>query len=222
MTFGSVYEITNPLSTVAKQHFVEWFTGKELPTTRRWALTDNGGNNTGSTTHDGVDGGYTLEGTGSGSTQQSLLAFNDKKLFSHTGSAIIWVAKLSLPMPASLDGTNSITASQGGWGMCGTMPSYWLNGIKINVPTTATSVINFGTMNNSTETYTATDLPVIVAADYKTYKLEQKSSSAICHIDGEIKTTRTSGLSTTAMQPFLYQKYPDSDVHTVFCEAWNT
>jgi len=221
MTFGSVYEITNPLSTVAKQHFVEWFSGKELPA-RRWALTNNGGNNTGSTTHDGVDGGYTLEGTGSGSTQQSLLAFNDKKLFSHTGSAIIWVAKLSLPMPASLDGTNSITASQGGWGMCGTMPSYWLNGIKINVPTTATSVINFGTMNNSTETYTATDLPVIVAADYKTYKLEQKSSSAICHIDGELKSTRTSGLSTTAMQPFLYQKYPDSDVHTVFCEAWNT
>jgi len=222
MTFGSVYEITNPLSTVAKQHFVEWFTGKELPTTRRWALTNNGGNNTGSSTHDGVDGGYLLVGTGSGSTQQSLLSFNDKKLFSHTGSAIIWVAKLSLPMPASLDGTNSITASQGGWGMCGTMPSYWLNGIKINVPTTATSVINFGTMNNSTETYTATDLPVIVAADYKTYKLEQKSSSAICHIDGELKSTRTSGLSTTAMQPFLGQKYPDSDVHTVFCEAWNT
>ena len=55
MTFGSVYEITNPLSTVAKQHFVEWFTGKELPA-RRWALTNNGGNNTGSSIHDGVDG----------------------------------------------------------------------------------------------------------------------------------------------------------------------
>ena len=225
MTFGSVYEITNPLSTVAKQHFVEWFTGKELPTTRRWALTNNGGNNTGSTTHDGVDGGYTLEGTGSGSTQQSLLAFNDKKPFNASatdGSTIIWVAKLTLPMPASLDGTNDITASQGAWGMCGTMPNYWLNGIKINVPTGASSVINFGTMNNSAEAFTATDLPVIVAADYKTYKLEQKSSSAICHIDGELKSTRTSGLSTTAMQPFLYQKYPDSDVHTVFCEAWNT
>ena len=150
MTFGSVYEITNPLSTVAKQHFVEWFTGKELPTTRRWALTDNGGNNTGSTTHDGVDGGYTLEGTGSGSTQQYLLSFNDKKLFSHTGSAIIWVAKLTLPMPASLDGTNNITASQGGWGMCGTMPNYWLNGLKINIPTNNTK-IDFYTMNNSTE-----------------------------------------------------------------------
>ena len=224
MTFGSVYEITNPLSTVAKQHFVEWFTGKELPTTRRWALTDNGGNNTGSTTHDGVDGGYTLEGTGSGSSQQSLLAFNDKKPFNASGtdgSTIIWVAKLTLPMPASLDGTNSITASQGGWGMCGTMPSYWLNGIKINVPTGASSYIGFYTMNHSTEAGTNTDLPVIVAADYKTYKLEQNNTSANCYIDGVIKATRTSGMSIYSMQPFLNQKYPDSDVHAVYCEAWN-
>tara|TARA_B100001750_G_scaffold85036_1_gene67173 strand:+ start:585 stop:1259 length:675 start_codon:yes stop_codon:yes gene_type:complete len=224
MTFGSVYEITNPLSTVAKQHFWDWFSGRTLNMGNdgRWALTNNGGNTTGSAMHDGVDGGYSLEGTGSGSTQQSLLAFDDVKEFSNTGSVIIWSAKLTLPMPASLDGSNDITASQGGWGMCGTMPNYWLNGIKINVPTGASSVINFGTMNNSTEAFTATDLPVILSADYKTYKLEQKSSSAVCHIDGEIKATRTSGLSTTAMQPFLYQKYPDSDVHAVYCEAWNT
>ena len=106
--------------------------------------------------------------------------------------------------------------------MCGTMPNYWLNGIKINVPTGDSNYIGFYTMNNSTEAGTNTDLPVGLAMAHRTYKLEQKSSSANCYIDGEIKTTRTSGLSTTAMQPFLYQKYPDSDVHAVYCEAWNT
>ena len=219
MTFGSVYEITNPLSTVAKQHFWDWFSGRTLNMGNdgRWALTNNGGNTTGSAMHDGVDGGYSLEGTGSGSTQQALLSFNDKKLFSHTGSTIIWVAKLIAAMPN--EGSN---ATQGGWGMCGTMPSYWLNGIKINAPTGDSSYIGFYTMNNSTEAGTNTDLPVGLAMAHRTYKLEQKSSSANCYIDGEIKTTRTSGLSTTAMQPFLYQKYPDSDVHAVYCEAWNT
>ncbi|MEC7864285.1 MAG: hypothetical protein VYB55_04410, partial [Bacteroidota bacterium] len=190
MTFGSVYEITNPLSTVAKQHFVEWFVGKALPA-RRWELTNNGGNTTGSTTYDGVDGGYLLVGTGSGTSQQALLSFNDKKLFSNTGSAIIWVAKLVVAMP-----NNGSNATQGGWGMCGTMPNYWLNGIKINAPTGDSSEINFGTMNNSTEAFTSTDMPVGLAISHRTYKLEQKSSSAVCHIDGEIKATRTSGLST--------------------------
>ena len=49
-----------------------------------------------------------------------------------------------------------------------------------------------------------------------------KGISDNCYIDGEINSTRTSGLSSTALQPFLGQKYPDSDVHAVYCEAWNT
>jgi hypothetical protein len=200
---------------------VEWFSGTGVDS-KRWSLEARTGNTTGSGMHDGRDGGYSLEGTVAGTTQQALLTFDDTKQFSNTGSTVVWVAKLVLPMPATLDGTNDISASQGSWGMMGTHPSYWLNGIKINVPTGASSYIGFYTMNNSTEAGTNTDLPVILGADYKTYKLEQKSSSAICYIDGEIKSTRTSGLSSTTMQPFLNQKYPDSSVRGLYCEAWNT
>jgi hypothetical protein len=34
MTFDSVYEMTNPLTTVRKQHFWDWFSGDSL--NARW------------------------------------------------------------------------------------------------------------------------------------------------------------------------------------------
>ena len=42
MAFPSVYEMTNPLTTVKKQHMWEYFTGKQL-SVRRWKTTLSGG-----------------------------------------------------------------------------------------------------------------------------------------------------------------------------------
>ena len=122
--YESMYESRSALTTVQGQHFVEWFSGKQLPS--YWDYTDrNSSNHTGSGMSDSIDGGHILQGNSSGgSAQQTILSFMDKKQFSNTGSVCIAVAKLGAT------GTNE----QGGWGMCGDMPSYWLNGIKINVP----------------------------------------------------------------------------------------
>ena len=213
MTFDSVYEMFNSLTSVRKQHFWHWFSGKDLDT-KRWAYTDYlSSNHTGSGMVDEVDGGFKLVGNSSGgSSQNTLIAFNDKKEFSNTGSVVIWVAKMTAT------GTNK----QGGWGMCGTMPNYWLNGLKINIPTNNTK-IDFYTMNNSTENASgSTDLDSsLSAADWHTYKLEQLSSSAKRYIDGVQKAVRTTYLSSTAMQPFVYQKY-NGQAEVKYCEAYNT
>ena len=210
MTYGSVYEITNPLTKVAKQHFVDWFSGEDLDL-KRWTYTDYlSSNHTGSGMADETDGGFKLVGNSSGgSAQQALIAFNDKRPFSNTGSVVIWVAK----MVAS--GTNK----QGGWGMCGVMPNYWMDGLKINAPT-GTGNYGFYTMN-ATEAQTQI-ANVSETTSWKTYKLEQLNGSANCVIDGVLEATRTANMSRYKMQPFMVSKYDNSEIRARYCEAYNT
>ena len=217
MVFDSVYEMFNPLTDVRKQHFWDWFSGRTLNmgTDGRWAYSDrNSSDHAGSGMVDGIDGGFRLVGnSGNTSNQQTLIGFDDIKPFSNTGSVVIWVAKMTAT------GANK----QGGWGMCGTMPNYWLNGLKINIATGGTA-IDFYTMNNATEKNNgSTDLNSSLSpTDWNAYKLEQLSSSAECYINGVEESVRTTYLSTTSMQPFVNQKYDNSAVQVRYCEAYNT
>ena len=206
----SVYEHLHPLTTVMKAHFVDYFSGDKLSLGYRWTHTDYlTSNHTGSGMADEVDGGFKLVGNSSAPSQNALIAFNDKRPFSNTGSVVIWVAK----MVAS--GTNK----QGGWGMCGVMPSYWMDGLKINCPT-GTGNFGFYTMD-ATEVQTQLD-NVSTTTSWHTYKLEQLNGSAKCHVDGVLRATRTDNMSRYKMQPFLVSKYNDSDIRARYCEAYNT
>ena len=209
MVFDSVYEMFNPLTSVRKQHFWDWFSGRTLNmgTDGRWAYTDRIGNHTGSGMVDEADGGFKLQGDTS--TNQTLIAFNDKKEFSNTGSVVIWVAKMGA----------TGTSKQGGWGMCGVMPNYWQNGMKLNVP--QNSNYGFYTMDASTESATDID-PIADTETWRVYKLEQLDGSAECTINGVLEATRTANMSTTAMQPFMYSKFADSPSYARYCEAYNT
>ena len=60
MPFQSVYEMTNPLTTVAKQHMWEYFTGANLDD-KRWLVTLSGGT---VSLADVVNGGVKLSTTG--------------------------------------------------------------------------------------------------------------------------------------------------------------
>ena len=175
----------------------------------RWGITDrNSSNHTGSGMS---DSGYILQGNSSGgSAQQTILSFMDKKQFSNTGSVCIAVAKLGAT------GTNE----QGGWGMCGDMPSYWLNGIKINVPQSGN--IGFYTMDGSAEHLSDTGVAISTASSYHVYKLEQLNGSSKCSIDGVLKNDVTTGQPTTSMQPFVYSKFDNSAIHIKYFEAYNT
>ena len=55
-TFDSVYESTNPLTTVAGQHMVEWFTGTSL-NTDRWGIVTNASPTFTATMADEIGGG---------------------------------------------------------------------------------------------------------------------------------------------------------------------
>ena len=62
-TFGSVYESTNPITTIAGQHMVEWFTGKSL-NTDRWTYLNVTGGGSGAMANS-IDGGYAITTTSS-------------------------------------------------------------------------------------------------------------------------------------------------------------
>ena len=187
---------------------VEFYNGVTTPS-GRWGITDrNSSNHTGSGMS---DSGYILQGNSSGgSAQQTILSFMDKKQFSNTGSVCIAVAKLGAT------GTNE----QGGWGMCGDMPSYWLNGIKINVPQSGN--IGFYTMDGSAEHLSDTGVAISTASSYHVYKLEQLDGSSKCSIDGVVTNDVTTGQPTTPMQPFVYSKFDNSAIHIKYMECYNT
>ena len=78
MTYGSVYEITNPLSKVAGQHFIDDIgTGKWNAKVRRWVLENVNGSGTLVGSGNGTDGGYLIRSS-SGGTDQTHLTFDDK------------------------------------------------------------------------------------------------------------------------------------------------
>ena len=203
--------VTNTTSGANMQGYcdvLEFYNGVTAPS-GRWGITDrNSSNHTGSGMS---DSGYILQGNSSGgSAQQTILSFMDIKPFSKIGSVCIAVAKLGAT------GTNE----QGGWGMCGDMPNYWLNGIKINVPQSGN--IGFYTMNNTTEYLSDTGVAISTASSYHVYKLEQLNGSSKCSIDGVLKNDVTTSSSTTPMQPFVYSKFDNSAVHIKYMECYNT
>ena len=82
-TFDSVYESTNPLTTLAGQRMVEWFTGNSL-NTDRWTETDIAGAGTVAMS-DSIDGGLSIT-TATGSSDMQGINFNDKRQYGSTPS----------------------------------------------------------------------------------------------------------------------------------------
>jgi hypothetical protein len=87
--FESMYESFNPLTTVNKQHFVEWFSGSVLDSI--WTVTDLTGSNS-SGMSDTVDGGYNIT-TGATSGNTRFINFNNKRQYSHNSSVMICIMK---------------------------------------------------------------------------------------------------------------------------------
>ena len=74
-----------------KQHFIEWLSGKQLPS--YWNYHDINGTGTKGMS-DSVDGGYFIKSSG-GNATHSKIDFNDKRQYSHEGSSVNWVHKTS-------------------------------------------------------------------------------------------------------------------------------
>ena len=201
--YESMYQSRSKLTTVQKQHMVEWFSGNQLPSYLNF--THNSGSGGTSAMSDEVDGGYAFSASAGGS-DMTVLNFNDKRIFSNTGSTAIWVAKI-------------LSAKQGGWGLMGTI-SASVNTIKV-VVTTSGNIMLYSA-NNSTESGTSTTLPIANGYNFHTYKLDQSSSSSSLSIDGFYNVTKTTHQSTTGMQPMAYCRLSNSKTTVRYCEAYNT
>lgn len=137
-TFDSVYESTNPITTIAGQRMVEWFSGHSL-NTDRWGKAGNGSETI--EMYDGIDGGVLLEpatddsyrpvwiSTGfSGSRTSSSI--DTVKPFNPDGCSCIWVERWI----SGAIGTHTANAYCGGFaeksgaGGSGANSAYWIGG----------------------------------------------------------------------------------------------
>tara|TARA_B110001454_G_C12678123_1_gene416745 strand:- start:788 stop:1387 length:600 start_codon:yes stop_codon:yes gene_type:complete len=198
----SFYEKFNPLTTVAKQRFVETFTGDALDTDR-W----HQGTNSGSPTFrmsDSVDGGFEI--FCDGTSDSGYINFDGIDQYNQTGSVIIGVAK-----PSTL-----------------TSMSMWLGFIQnTGAPFSllrwhTTSYFNLET-SDGTATYTDSDISL--NTDEHSVKIELTSSNNKLTLDGNLKITKTTNLPNGALEPFFRIISYNTTSKTAsirYCEAYNT
>ena len=208
MVFPSFYEMSNPLTTVRKQHFWEWFSGATLNS--RWDKTVVG--STGAMDN-AVDGGYLIT-TGSSNNDRIELDFNQKRQFSNTGSRFIAVLKIG--------GTTS-------WNMLqvGLMDDNW--GSEANVAMwgrdTALSSSKFLLSTEGTGSPTDTASTLDADTSYHTFDATLTASNFVGTIDGTITTTISTNLPDTKMQPHIARISKESASKTMnirYFEAYNT
>jgi hypothetical protein len=186
--FESMYESFNPLTTVNKQHFVEWFSGKQLPS--YWNIILGSGST--ANIADTVDGGAFLT-TGSTATNSNFqLNFNNKRQYNESGSVCIFIIKPELEEDVS---TN--------WfGQCGLGNVIGNTGHWVNFAT-SNGNIRLGTSQSEGHSFVDTG-DAFTNAWYKV-KIENLSASCEMQLSGVLKATATTGLqSSTGMQPVLY------------------
>jgi len=206
MAFPSVYEMTNPLTTVRKQHFWEYFSGATLNS--RW--TETSVNPPASfAMNDSVDGGFRIT-AGGGALNEGMINFNNKRQFSEEGSVCIWVGRDV--QTSSYTGyyglANGITGIDADMGQ-----------LAVIYNASGNEVIGLRTGNTTKgNTYST----IALDTNWHTYKIEMKTSSAEWSVDGVAQTVRTSTLPTTDLQPVAGSFGSDKSIDVKYCEAYNT
>ena len=212
-TFDSVYESTNPLTTIAGQRMVEWFSGNSL-NTDRWS-TNVHQSGTFAMANE-VDGGFGMS-TGTTNASYVQIYLNNKRPFSRAGCSCIWVAK-SLTLSAT-----------GGFNEVGIGYELYNNGAWARA-TGADS--NFYLRTARAESFTDVDTGMAKDVNWHTFKIDYASDGtatggyASLSIDGILKVTSSAGLqSADRMQPVAYISYGNDGVDKTlsvrYCEAYS-
>ena len=176
--------LTSPASTKVKQHFIEWFSGKQLPS--YWDKSNTNGTQA---MADSVDGGLLMSTTSSGSSI-SYIDFADKKQFSNTGSVMIAVMKHgSVTGGESYTGLQSGTTQGNGQGAWSYVNDAWKG-----------AVFNFYTVGASGGTWVQTGC-VTSDTNWHIHKIELTSSAGSLQIDGNTTVTSTTNLPAVSLQP---------------------
>ena len=187
----SIYDQLNAHGTVAKQRFVETFSGDALDTDR-WATTLVSGTVSMS---DSVDGGIKL--STSGVNQKATIHFNGKKQYAHNGSVLLSVFKFDSTQASTIQSIGFVDVPTDG------ARTYGANSAGFS------DVVNQGIIyvdhGDGSGAVINTNSGVSVDTNWHVGKITLDGSSLITQIDGvAIGSTITTDLPTTRLQPVAH------------------
>ena len=200
--------MTNPLTTVRKQHFWDWFSGDSV--NARWRQRDVGGAGTFSMV-DAVDEGFSVL-TNTTSADHSMIDFNDKRQYEPTGSVMISIFRIV---------TLTSRVVQVGLGNDSTDPT-------VNAGDSAFINIGSGSFyalrSNDGVTRTSIDTSISNDTSFHNHKIECGSADIKETLDGVLEVTKTTNRPTIKLQPFLmaYNSTSQAEGRIRYCEAYNT
>ena len=192
--------------TTVKQHFIEWFSGKQIPS--YWNKRTIAGSGTWNM-EDGVDKGLKVQFT----SGRGCIDFGAIRPFSKTGSRFIAVANM-----------NS-TGNQ-----------YWLLGMKYGETSYSPDGYYFNYMSSgstftfasygggSSSTATATSVSTSPAGTFHVWDGEVTPSNMLGKVDGTLEATRTANMPQNNMHPFFFTQRDqvNGDGNIRYMECYNT
>lgn len=185
--FESMYESFNPLTTVNKQHFVEWFSGSALDSI--WTTAASSGT---FTMDDNVDGGMIAQTTSTATNTNIQINWNNKRPFDETASVCIFTI-----LPEIHEDTSTNWFIKAGMGYTLGNTGHWLD-----VDSSAT-YFRLGTSQSESHSYVNSS--IVLGNTLLGVKIENKASSCEMTLTGVLEATATTGLQTsTGMQPLFY------------------
>lgn len=208
MTFSSVYEMFDPLTTVRKQRFWEWFSGDDL---RAWWNTTTIGSST-VTTNDAVDGGIIIT-TGAASGDRIELGFANKRQYNYNANVCIAVAK-----------TNSLTSCAMRTGFLDDTLVLSADAANSSFDTALDStyyILTTGYSGGSTTTAST----FTADTNFHVFKTECGASNVKSYIDGVLQVTNSTNLPADKMQPHISGQTRTTSARTFnfrYIEAYNT
>jgi hypothetical protein len=205
----SIYDQLNAYSTVAKQRFVETFSGDALDTDR-WSTAVVGDGTV--TMSDSVDGGIVLNSGSNAVNQTTSIAFDGKRPFSATGCMFLCVAKLN----GTTDQVTYIGMSNGATGVSGHNMTYQKG---LSGSTWLATTYDGSTWAEANSTVT-------VDTSAHLFQIEGSASSTTFSIDGVVTNVIDSGTPTAALSPNLQIQNRNSStarsLNSSYMECYNT
>ena len=200
MVFPSVYDMTNAsMTTVRKQHFWEYFSGKAI-STRRWRENDIAGSCTRGIT-DASDFGYKLIAPATGYARgtidfdQTATDVGKVRQFNSDGSVSIFVT------------SHTKGGSTGARVVCGliTGTDYYGNGTSRSAVVTTDTTTKYMHSNGSAGA-NETDLTITPDGAFHSYKIVNTGTTNSCSVDGVLSgngyvATSTNVPTSSKMQP---------------------
>ena len=169
-----------------KQHFIEWFSGKQIPS--YWTLTAIIGSATYGM-NDEVDGGMYLSATSSGNSAYEF-SFNDKRQYSPTGSVVNTVMRIN----------QTDTGNYYAWIGLG-----YTSNVNSAVVGRSTGSTHFGLRTYDSTGYGGwaySDIPLDTVWHHN--KMENTTADTQLSIDGVLKVTKTTNKPSAKMQPEIF------------------